>query len=251
MNKTAGSTRSPCASPEYYGPAIVPDVLARLPAHWTTSGPLNSFSIHLATTDAGRQSASKLVDKMYRWRGYGDQHPLEAHPNHITLTASDPDHLFGTVTLRTDSEHGILADQTFKPEIDAYRQAGARVCEVTKLAIDPLAHSKLALASLFHIIYVYARKIHQCTDAFIEVNPRHKRFYEEMLGFEAAADVRNNERVNAPAHLLRISLDEMGAQIRKLGGTGAPTRSTERRSLYPYFFCCSFEDGIMPLLQAV
>lgn len=250
MIQFAGTPRPPCPSAEYYGPAIVPDVLAKLPAFWTSSSPPSSFSIHLATTDAGRHSASQLVNKMYRWRGYGDQHPLDAHPNHITLTASDPSHLIGTVSLRTDSEDGILADHTFKPEIDAYRRAGAKVCEVTKLAIDPLAHSKLALASLFHIIYVYARKIHQCTDAFIEVNPRHKRFYEEMLGFEPAADVRNNARVNAPAHLLRISLVEMGVQIRKLGGTGTAPDSESRRSLYPYFFCCGFEEGILPLLKA-
>jgi hypothetical protein len=72
-----------------------------------------------------------------------------------------------------------------------------------------------------------------------------------MLGFEAAADVRNNERVNAPAHLLRISLDEMGARIRKLGGTGAADHRLARRSLYPYFFGRGFEEGILPLLKAV
>ncbi|USX18008.1 N-acetyltransferase [Oxalobacteraceae bacterium OTU3REALA1] len=251
MNQTTGTPRPPCASPEYYGPAIVPDVLAKLPPEWKTSGPLSSFGIHLANTEAGRQSAAMLVNKMYRWRGYGDQHTLEAHPHHVTLTAAEHAQLLGTVTLRTDSANGMLADATFKEEIDAYRRAGAKVCEVTKLAIDPLAHPKLALATLVHIIYLYAYKIYACTDMFIEVNPRHKRFYEEMLGFEPAAEVRNNPRVNAPAHLLRISLDFMGAQIARMGGTGAAASSDTRRSLYPYFFCRSAEAGILSLVNSL
>lgn len=251
MNKTTAAIRPPCASPEYYGPAIVPDVLAKLSPTWTPSTPLTSFGIHLANTEAGRQSAAKLVNKMYHWRGYGDQHMLEAHPHHVTLAAAEPEQMLGTVTLRTDSAEGMLADATFKEVIDVYRRAGARVCEVTKLAIDPLAHPKLALASLFHIVYLYARKVHLCTDVFIEVNPRHKRFYEQMLGFEAAAGVRNNERVNAPAHLLRISLEYMGAQIRKMGGTGAASDGEARRSLYPYFFSSSAEPGIMSKLASL
>ncbi|WP_177196754.1 N-acetyltransferase [Duganella sp. CF517] len=243
--------RPNCANPHYYGPAIVPDVLAKLPPGCTSTGPLTSFGIHLANTEAGRQSAARLVNKMYRWRGYGDQHALEAHPHHVTLTAAEPEQLLGTVTLRTDSANGMLADATFKEVIDAYRRSGARVCEVTKLAIDPLAHPKLALATLVHIIYLYAYKIYACTDMFIEVNPRHKRFYEEMLGFEPAAEVRNNARVNAPAHLLRISLDFMGAQIARLGGTGAAAGGDTRRSLYPYFFCRSAEAGILSLVNSL
>ena len=251
MNMTPVAIRPPCATSEYYGPAIVPDVLAKLPSNWQTSGPLNSFGIHLANTEAGRESAATLDNKMYSWRGYGDQHALEAHPHHVTLAAAEPEQMLGTVTLRTDSAEGMLADATFKEVIDVYRRAGAKVCEVTKLAIDPLAHPKLALASLFHIVYLYARKVYDCTDVFIEVNPRHKRFYEQMLGFEAAADVRNNERVNAPAHLLRISLEYMGAEIRKMGGTGVATGQEARRSLYPYFFCSSAEPGIMSKLASL
>lgn len=251
MTNSPVAIRPPCASPEYYGPAIVPDVLAKLPPNWKTSGPLASFGIHLANTDAGRRSAAMLVNKMYRWRGYGDQHAVEAHPHHVTLTAVEPEQLLGTVTLRTDSANGMLADATFKEVIDTYRRAGARVCEVTKLAIDPLAHPKLALATLVHIIYLYAYKIYACTDMFIEVNPRHKRFYEEMLGFEPAAEMRNNERVNAPAHLLRISLDFMGAQIARMGGTAAAASSDARRSLYPYFFCRSAEAGILSLVNSL
>ena len=36
---------------------------------------------------------------------------------------------------------------------------------------------------LFHIAYIFARRMHDRTDLLIEVNPRHVRFYERMLGF--------------------------------------------------------------------
>ena len=98
---------------------------------------------------------------------------------------------------------------------------------------------------------MYKRQIYACTDMFIEVNPRHKRFYEQMLGFEPAAEVRNNARVNAPAHLLRISLDFMGAQIGRMGGTAAAASGDARRSLYPYFFCRSAEAGILSLVNSL
>lgn len=246
-------TKLPCHA-DYYGPAIVPDVIAKLASTWRP-GSLQvippSFGIHLASTEAGRHSAAALVNKMYNWRGYGEQHLPEANPYHVTLTASGSHQILGTVTLRTDTPAGMLMDATFKEVIDTYRQGGAKVCEVTKLAIDPLAHPKLALASLVHIVYLYASKIHACTDMFIEVNPRHKRFYEQMLGFEEAADMRTNARVNAPAHLLRISLDFMGAQIARMGGTGAPTGRESRRSLYPYFFCGSAEASLISLLSSL
>ena len=37
----------------------------------------------------------------------------------------------------------------------------------------------------------------------IEVNPRHVRYYERMLGFEVIGPERMNPRVEAPAVLLR------------------------------------------------
>ncbi|MES2263045.1 MAG: N-acetyltransferase [Pseudomonadota bacterium] len=203
----------------------------------------HTFGIHLAQTEVARQSVNTLLNRMYSWRGYAGRHHVDAHPNRITLAASGEAGVIGTVTLGTDSSSGILADEIFKPEIDVHRQRGARICEVTKLAVDPIGYSKMALASLFHIVYIYAHKIHECTDMFIEINPRHRRYYEKMLGFQREADMRDNPRVNAPAYLMRISLDYMESQIERLGGTSAAPGA--ERSLYPYFFDRREETGIM------
>ena len=201
-----------------------------------------NFRIRLADTESGRNSASMLINKMYAWRGYGSAHQVKASPSRITLTASDKEKVIGTVTLGIDSEEGLLADEIFKPEIDARRNAGGKVCELTKLAFDPDIRSKFALASLFHIVFIYGRRMHNCTDVFIEVNPRHRRFYETMLGFRRQCEIRTNPRVNAPAVLLWVDIGYVEEQIHKYGGTSDNPDTT--RSLYPYFFSPREEPGI-------
>ena len=201
-----------------------------------------NFRIRLADTENGRNSASMLINKMYAWRGYGSAHQVKASPSRITLTASDKEKVIGTVTLGIDSEEGLLADEIFKPEIDMRRNAGGKVCELTKLAFDPDIRSKFALASLFHIVFIYGRRMHNCTDVFIEVNPRHRRFYETMLGFKRQCEIRTNPRVNAPAVLLWVDIGYVEEQIHKYGGTSDNPDTT--RSLYPYFFSPREEAGI-------
>lgn len=223
----------------HFGPAIVDDVpgLQQAAQQRILPAPQPRFDIHRADTDAGLRSASMLVNRLYGERGYGQGHQLVAHPDRLTLAASASGRMLGTVTLGRDAPGGLLADEVFKAEMDAHRARGARICEVTKLGIDPGAHSQMALASLFHVLYLYAHRVYRCTDVFIEVHPRHRRFYENMLGFQEAAERRANPRVNAPAHLLRASLEHMGHQIDRLGGTGMAVGS--ERSLYPYFFSSS------------
>jgi hypothetical protein len=200
------------------------------------------FRIRLADTDSGRNSASMLINKMYSWRGYAGSHQVTQSPNRITLTALMKEALIGTVTLSIDSVVGLLADETFKDEIDQYRGKDRKLCELTKLAFDAEIKSAFVFASLFHICFIYARRLHQCTDAFIEVNPRHRRYYERMLGFQQKGEMRANTRVDAPAYLLWLDLDYMEDQIKRYGGTSDHSEAT--RSLYPYFFSPREEEGI-------
>lgn len=208
-----------------------------------------SFGIRVADTDEGRSSASLLINKMYGWRGYAGTHRIDDDPNRITLSASDKGEVVGTVTLGIDSPIGILADEVFKDQIEPFRARGAKVCEITKLAFDPTVRSKMALASLFHILFIYGRRMHNCTDVFIEVNPRHRRFYETMLGFKRMGEMRSNPRVDAPAYLLWTNLDDVQEKIERLGGS-SDHPGTER-SLFPYFFSPKEEEGIAQRLMSL
>ncbi len=201
------------------------------------------FKVRLADNDGRRNTASMLVRKMYAWRGYKIAWHAKHQPNRITLVASHGTSPMATMSIGFDSPDGILVDELYKAEIDVLRASGARICEFTKLAVDGAIRSKRVLAALFHIAYIYAHRMNGYTDLFIEVNPRHVRFYEQMLGLTQFGPERLNTRVNAPAVLMRLEASYATEQIRRFGGH--PEQSRGEKSLFPFFFSEVEEQGIM------
>jgi hypothetical protein len=127
------------------------------------------------------------------------------------------------------------------------RREGCTICEFTKLAMDSLVRSKRVLASLFHVAYIYAHRLKGFDSLLIEVNPRHVRYYEKMLGFKVMAFERLNARVNAPAVLMCLDFSHAHDQISRFGGN--PAAADAERSLYPYFFSVREEAGIVGRLH--
>jgi len=190
-------------------------------------------TIDIVQTEEQRHAASLLLGQRYAWRGYGGKHVLEEHAHRVSLCAMDKGMTVGTATIGFDSAAGLLADTDFKDVIDGYRMQGGRVCEITKLAMAPAADTRKTLASLFHAVFMYAHIKHRCTDMFIEINPRHRRYYEAMLDFLRLGDARHNQRVYAPGFLMWSSMDHIAQQIATLAGTASSTSAA--RSLYPHF----------------
>lgn len=208
----------------------------------------SDFQIRLGSgTDGQRSGVSMLIQRMYAWRGLLTHAPsrIDDRPNQLTLVASRGTTMFGTLTLGLDSPEGLAVDELYPEELAEARANGARVFELTRLAIDPAFNSKEVLASIFHLAYIYSRLIHQMTDVFIEVNPRHVGFYKRMLGFRVAGEERRCARVDAPAVLLHLPLSYIDEQIEKRGDN--PDAAS--RSLYSHFFTESEQAGIMRRLQ--
>jgi hypothetical protein len=201
----------------------------------------DSMTIRLADCDGQRNRANMLLNRMYSWRGYGSDHALPVAPNCVTFTASSGDDVIGTLTLTVDSAAGLAAARTFPDEIEKFRQApGARLCELTKFAFDTSSPARPRLGALFHIIFIYGSMHYDCTDLFIEVNPRHARFYESMLGFSRVGPVRTNAEVNAPSQLMWLNVADIRRQIDRHAGSA----SAASRSLYAHFFSRKEEAGI-------
>jgi hypothetical protein len=160
----------------------------------------------------------------------------------MTFTAEVDQDVVGTITLATDSRQGLAADRTFRQELDAYRALpGAKICELTKFAFESTIQSKELMAALFHTVFVYGYRTHGCTDLFIEVNPRHVRFYEAMLGFKRIGALKNNDSVAAPAQLMWLKVSAIRQNIDQLA-CDSDRRNT--RSLYPFFFSPTEESSI-------
>lgn len=202
---------------------------------------VRSITVRLADDHSARNGARMLVNRMYSWRGYGDCHVIPIAPTHETFTASDDETTVGTITLAIDSPAGLAADKIFRDEIDVFRRVpGAKVCELTKLAFDAEVPSKPLLASLFHIVFIYGQRRHRCTDLFIEVNPRHRRFYEAMLGFQPIGELKTNDSVGAPSQLMWLQVSKIRNHIDR----HARRPGIVARSLYQFFFSPREEDGI-------
>ncbi|NUZ05128.1 N-acyl amino acid synthase FeeM domain-containing protein [Piscinibacter koreensis] len=207
------------------------------------------FKIRAADTAGRRSSANILINRRYAWRGYSTKPlPEEQSLDRITLVASDHAATIGTMSIGFDGASGLLVEQLFGAEVDALRRAGCRICEFTQLAMDNVPGSKRVLASLFHVAYIYAYRVKGFDSLLIEVNPRHVKYYERILGFKVLGPERMNPRVNAPAVLLSLDFRHTEKQIGRFGGN--PQLSSTERSLYPYAFSIAEEAGIVGRLKS-
>lgn len=210
------------------------------------------FKIRAADSAGHRSSASILVNRMYAWRGYhtngASGSPRLDDSNRITLVAVGHDETIGTISIGFDNPQGLFVDDLFGDEVTTLRADGRRICEFTKLAMDTVVKSKRVLASLFHVAYIYAHRLKGFDSLLIEVNPRHVRYYEKMLGFKVLGPERLNRRVNAPAVLMCLDFSHAQEQIKRYGGSLGTACS--ERSLYPYFFSIEEEAGIVGRLRS-
>lgn len=163
---------------------------------------------------AARQGAARLIERLYERRGYRCERaaPRADSPHQFPLAGTHGSYLFATLTVGLDGPDGLLADELYAREIDAFRTDERRICELTAFAVDPAYSSHGVLTSLFRLAYFYGRLLHRVTDAFIEVNPRHVGFYDRVLGFRRSGAERTCPRVGAPAVLMHLDLLAAGRE---------------------------------------
>lgn len=222
------------------------------PAPWSTfedEKGRRMLTIRAADCDGERSSAHILVNRMYAARGYTTSAmPDHSNSNRITLVASDEGETVGTITVSFDGPQGLLVDESFAAEVAQLRDQGFVLCEFIKLAIDGVVRSKKVLASLMDAAFLCAREVKRCDKALIEVNPRHVRFYETMLGFEVLRRDRMNRRVNAPAVLMSLDLDFADEQVME-AHQDEDSAAAGKRSLYRHGFSPEERSGLVNRLR--
>jgi hypothetical protein len=208
------------------------------------------FKIKSADSFVRRRSANLLLKSRYAWRGYQSVSlPSDQTSNRITLTATEDDAVIGTITVGLDGPEGLATEDVFADVLAKLRSEGKRLCEFTKLAVDPISGTKRVLAALFHVAYIVAHRIRSFDTLVMEVNPRHVRYYERMLGAHVGAEERLNKSVNAPSVLLVLEF----AYVKKMIGehAGMPGNAGADRTLYPFGFTLTEEAGIITKLLAL
>lgn len=149
----------------------------------------------------------------------------------------------------SNSSIGLICEKALPDVVQSLRAQGRTLCEFGKLAVDPQdrVRSKRLLATLFHMVYVYSHRLHGCTDALIEVNPRHVSFYERYLEFHAVGSERHCKRVGAPAVLMRLDFDITKRRVAELGGRWRAL--PDEKSFYKYFMPANEEAKVVNLLR--
>lgn len=193
-------------------PPPAPDLLARerayLPETLAPTVDTADLIVAPAVTYAQLRACSRLVRRMYAWRGYRlvPNRLQPADPNHVTIGAWLDGELVATATASRDSAAGLLADGLYHDEMVRLRGQSRVICEVTRLAVDLDCHDPELLNSLFLAVYQYVRAVFGGTELVIEVNPRHAGYYRRTMGFQQIGGLRTCPRVNAPAVLLHRTL---------------------------------------------
>ena len=171
----------------------------------------HGYDIRLTHTHFQQSLVNRLVRRMYAWRGYNIQSSTDwpNDPHRLTLAVWQDSDVAATLTIGLDSPKGLLADGLYADELDRLRRQGKAICEVTRLAAHPDYRSREMLGALFQTALQCGKECFAASDAVIEVNPRHARFYQQRFGFQQIGGQRQCHRVNAPAVLLHQTLDRL------------------------------------------
>jgi hypothetical protein len=168
---------------------------------------VNGFKFVVADNLFHRLNAYRLGYNEYLKKGYIEENQYQALMNDLdldaetlTVVAYHGTKEVGTITVNT--QDSLPFEEIFDCEMA--KDPNFKGAELTRLAIDEdYRNNKEILLGMFNLIFAYSSFVKNCSHLVIEVNPRHVKFYERILGFTAVAENVSCPRVRgAPAVLL-------------------------------------------------
>jgi len=185
------------------------------------AGLARDIRVKIASERHELKQAYELVAANYRTRGYeapSDKPfrftPFHALPGTVTLVALHQDRVLATLTLVPDSDLlGLPMETIYGPEVAQLRQAGLRPAEAISLADTDLTIREFI--QVFKALIKLAMQYHgrRGGDSWIiTVNPRHRSFYQKVLGFTPLGPQRSYPTVqNHPAEAYLLTVAAMAA----------------------------------------
>lgn len=202
----------------------------RGPASIEVPGITRKIRVKIASELEEFEDAFRLLATNYRACGYENQitglfrfthyHVL---PSTVTLVAKHEDRVVATLSVVADTGLcGLPMESIYRAEIDGLRQEGRRLAEATSLADQNLG--VLEFVRVFKTLIKVGMQYHvrQGGDSWvIAVNPRHRGFYQKVLGFVPLGQRRAYPSVQGhPAEayvsgvdLLRTHAPEMNREV--------------------------------------
>lgn len=170
-----------------------------------------SISVAHSYEDLG--NAYSLVYDQYLKQGYQVENenrvrftPHFGLPTSHTLIAKTGDSVIGALTMVVDGALGLPMEKQYPQEIEAFRQSGAKIAEVSCL-VTRRSKDLPVLLRLFYAAYAYAVNHLGVTDFCVAVTTEHRRFYKHALLFEQIGEVTTYNSCNdVRAVAMRLNL---------------------------------------------
>ena len=203
----------------------------------------SEYTVKIANCLEEKEAVFRMAYQVYLEKGYIKENPnqwlvqsYDFEEDTIILIVQDKEkNIVGTVTLVFDGKSKLPAQKIYSEEIRFLKASKEKVVEISRLVIKPVfRNSKEILVLLFNYLAIYSSLVKEYTCLAIEVNPRHKNYYKELLGFEEIGGEKPCPSVqNAPAILLYLPLQKYHLEVDRCQ-KGSESNKKDR-TLYPYF----------------
>lgn len=209
-----------------------------------TAKTTEDVTYRIAATLEERASAFRLIYDSYLRAGLGEpnRYHLRVTPYHLlqtteTFLATYRGEAISTMTLVTDGELGLPMECVYRDEVDARRERGLRIGEVSCLA-DRRQHFERLFPVFIRLCRLMAQ--HAWTrgldELLIAVHPRHARFYHRFMHFKpigpqkAYPTVRDHPALALSLNFARVDRDRP-ASFETFFGQWLPAEQLEPRPI--------------------
>jgi hypothetical protein len=178
--------------------------------------------VKIASESGEWEQAFRLVAANYRARGYDAPGsapyrftPHHALPETVTLVAKQGDCVVATLSLIPDTmQLGLPMESIYAAEVARLRRQGRRLAEATSLADAGL--SLREFVRVFRALIRLAMQYHVSRGGdswVITVHPRHRTFYQKVVGFVPLGSCRAYPAVqDHPAEAYLLDVEGMKVQ---------------------------------------
>jgi hypothetical protein len=165
---------------------------SRGPVSIEVPGITRKIQVKIASYREEFEGAFRLLATNYRACGYEKDSkgffrftPYHVLPTTVILVAKHEDRVVATLSVVPDTELcGLPMESVYRAEIEALRQQGRRLAEATSLADQDLGIHEFVRVFKTLIRVGMQYHVRQGGDSWvIAVNPRHRGFYQKVLGF--------------------------------------------------------------------
>lgn len=178
-------------------------------------------SIKIAETRDELEQAFRLVYEEYYEQGYVSRpHPrsllysiYDFLPKTCVFVFQAYRDVVSTISFIPDSRlFGLPMDSLYKAEVDALRRQGRKVVEIGALATEKSLRGKNVVMYLYKTVINYGLMT-GVNDLCLTVNPKHARFYADIMLCEQIGEERFYPSVGAPAVLMRANFDTYAERL--------------------------------------